>query len=101
MKILFAVFLFFVVSSAIAESSEPVVINKAIVCGEFDSIINRLTGKTYREYPMWIGDTEHTTISLFVNTSTGTWTLLEHNNEVGCILGAGEAFLKGNIKYDA
>ncbi len=99
MKILFFTFMLFLIPVSFAQ--EIIIAEKQVVCGNIDSIVSELTGKEYREYPMWVGSTALSNIVLYVNTSTATWTLVEHNDEIGCIIGVGKNFYKGGIKYDA
>jgi hypothetical protein len=86
-KLIFLLATFFYVSAMAFTTQKPVdcfgtpevtkmlreEFNEVII---FDSI-NNLTGKSR--------------ISLFVNSKTGTWTLVEYDNDNACILGAGQS----------
>jgi hypothetical protein len=86
-KLIFLLATFFCVSAMAFTTQKPVdcfgtpevtkmlreEFNEVII---FDSI-NNLTGKSR--------------ISLFVNSKTGTWTLVEYDNDNACILGAGQS----------
>jgi hypothetical protein len=86
-KLIFLLATFFCVSAMAFTTQKPVdcfgtpevtkmlreEFNEVII---FDSI-NNLTGKSR--------------IALFVNSKTGTWTLVEYDNDNACILGAGQS----------
>ncbi len=63
--------------------------NKPIICDEIQKVIQSL-GENYKEKPVWLATGEGTKFSLFVNKETGSWTLLQFNSEVACILGVGK-----------
>jgi len=63
---------------------------KPIICDQTKKIIEALTTNFY-EKPIWtaVDAQDGTRYSLFVNSKTGDWTLLQMNPEVACILGIG------------
>ena len=63
--------------------------SKPIICDEAQKILSALK-ENYQEYPIWIGSGEGVRFSLFVNAITGSWTLLQFNAEVACVLGVGK-----------
>lgn len=73
------------------DASAQTVFNKRVVCGGTEQIINTLTGKDYREKPIWMGVNEQdNTFSIFVNNQTKSWTIIEFKGKTACILGSGE-----------
>ncbi len=77
-------------SAALAQDSQT--LNKPVPCMDFDLLVKALTGPKYQEMPVWLGieASSNTRYSLFVNTSTGDWTLIQFSGKTACILGAGQ-----------
>ena len=45
----------------------------------------------YKEMPVWVGKTTNGThVTLLVNKEKRSWTLIEYDNKLACILGAGD-----------
>jgi len=65
--------------------------DKPVICGPFRDIVQTLMKEQYREVPLWIGQSSQDTtqFSLFTNSRTGTWTLVQYGKTTGCILGVG------------
>jgi hypothetical protein len=76
-------------STVLAQDSQT--FNKPVLCADRDRIIRELTGSKYQEMPVWLG-MENTTgdrYSLFVNDKNGSWTLLQFDDKIACVIGAG------------
>ena len=69
-------------------ANEPIIIEKSVPCAKSKDIIETLI-QDYKEMPMWSGNDTKTKYGLFVSKN-GAWTLIQFNDEVACILGAGE-----------
>jgi hypothetical protein len=67
------------------------VVNKPIVCMETTALLSALTSEELNEKIHWAGktDTEDSNFVLFVNQKTKSWTMVQMNNKVACILGTG------------
>lgn len=78
-------------AAAVAQES-PQVIDKPVVCADRDRIVRELVGPKYQENPVWVGSQNSTgdRYSLFVNGQTGTWTLIQFDDRLACIIGDGE-----------
>lgn len=65
--------------------------SKPVVCDDAQQIIKSLTDN-YLEKLVWlaVNPYDNTRFSLFVNEKTGSWTLIQMNTEIACILGVGE-----------
>jgi hypothetical protein len=74
--------------------AEPATIKKPVICDNTDAVIKALSGENYQEKPVWLGASDEKLVnySLWVNTSTKTWTIVQFNNDIACILGTGEAY---------
>jgi len=76
----------FAVTSVLAE---PRTINKPIVCEETYIVLSALLSSEYEELPIWIGNGENSRYSLFANEKTKSWTLIQYDEKIACILGSG------------
>ena len=74
--------------------AEPVTIKKPVICDETDIVFKALSSSNYKESPIWLGASDEKLVnySLWVNASSKTWTIVQFNNEIACILGTGEAY---------
>jgi hypothetical protein len=92
MKILFFTMTALILNSvAYAQTGELFKANKPIVCGNLGEIMEKITGADWREEPIWRGGPNEyqNMTTLFFNSETGSWTLIEYRNQTGCILGNG------------
>ena len=65
-------------------------LNKELVCDETDEVFKYVQDR-YQEQPVWIGVTDKTMTMLAQNPKTGTWTLIQFNDKLACILGSGKS----------
>ena len=64
---------------------------KPVKCARLIDALNVIQ-KTFQEVPIWNSKNDigpSTSIAMFQNKKTGSWTLLEFDNESACILGVG------------
>lgn len=81
-------FLFCLVSS-IANAGPSFTTSKSVVCSDVKTIIEFLSGEDFREMPNWAGKDENSRYVLMLNEKTKSWTMIQFNDQVACILGAG------------
>ena len=82
------VFLFCFISQASAQNI--IDLNKPMKCSEVENVMNYFSG-THNEKPVWVGKTVHNThITLLMNKETRSWTMVEYDSRLGCVLGAGD-----------
>ena len=68
----------------------PITIDKPVVCNWVSVVLDTLREK-YQEEPVWVGnDRDRSKYTVFVNPKNGQFTIIQFNNEIACILGAGE-----------
>lgn len=86
-----AVAFLFCLNSTIAYA-EPLEIQKTVVCDKASTVLNGLQAGKFKEMPGWTGvaSTEDTSFVIMANESTGTWTIVQFNAELACILGEGK-----------
>ena len=71
-------------------TAQPVTVEKPVPCEKTKTVIDALLKSDYKEQPIWIGSDEQSRNSIFANEKTGSWTLIQFNEQIACILGAGE-----------
>ena len=80
----------FCLTSSIASAQEIVDLTKAMKCSDPQKVMNYFTD-THMETPVWVGKTVHNSrITLLMNRQTGSWTMIEYDDKMACVLGAGE-----------
>ena len=85
-----AVALLFCLISSIAHAQEIIDLTKPMKCSDASSVINYFVD-THKETPIWVGKSVHNThITLLVNKETRSWTMIEYDTRIACVLGAGE-----------
>ena len=74
--------------------AQPVTTKKEVQCDKTDVMISALKGKDFEEVPIWFGkgDSKAPNYSLFVNPETRSWTIIQFNNDLSCVLGSGESY---------
>jgi hypothetical protein len=70
--------------------AQPVTVEKPVICDTLKTVIETLTGTGYREQPFWAGNDETSRYILLVNEKTKSWTIVQFNNKIACVLGTGE-----------
>ena len=86
--------LFFSVMLTSAVFAQPITIQKPVECVDTETLFRGLIGSDYNENPIWLGTQPGAGLpkyTLFVNEKTKTWTLIQFNDKISCVLGTGEA----------
>jgi hypothetical protein len=85
---------------AVTAFAQPVTTKKEVQCDKTETMLAVLKGKDFEEVPIWFGkgDSRAPNYSLFVNYETRTWTIIQFNNDLSCVLGSGESYTVLNKK---
>ena len=77
-----------------AANAQTFKLRKEVICGDSKDILSTLTGKDFKEVPLWSGtDPEsETRFVLMVNHDDTSWTIVQYTKNTACILGTGEGF---------
>jgi hypothetical protein len=95
-KAITAAFLFCLTSS-IADAQEVIDLTKSMKCGKAEFVMNHFA-REYGEMPLWVGKSNTGThITLLVNKEKRSWTMIEYDANIACVLGAGETSSKPEI----
>ena len=82
-------FLFCLISS-IAHAQQIIDLTKPRKCSDAQIVMDYFVD-THKETPVWVGKSVHNThITLLVNKQTRSWTMIEYDTRIACVLGAGE-----------
>ena len=82
-------FLFCLISS-IAHAQQIIDLQKPLKCSDAQVVMNYFVD-THKEIPVWVGKSVHNThVTLLMNSATGSWTMIEYDTKLACVLGAGE-----------
>ena len=88
----------FCLTSYIANAQEIIDLTKPMKCSDVQSVMNYFQS-THNEVPVWVGKTVHGThITLLANKEKRSWTMVEYDSKLGCILGAGEEKTSSNLE---
>jgi hypothetical protein len=87
----------FCLLSPIANAQEIIDLQKPLKCSKAEVVMNYFRDN-FQETPLWVGKTTTGThITLMVNKETRSWTLIEYDAAIACVLGAGETSSKPEI----
>ena len=89
-KLILALTLF---SSSIAAA--PFQYEKIVACDTLEKIFTHFTHDPYNEIPIWMGkdvSDPKSQFTLLANVKTGTWTYIQTNETIGCVLAVGQGF---------
>ena len=87
----------FCLLSPIANAQEIIDLQKPLKCSKPEAVMNYFRDN-FKEMPMWVGKTNtNTYVTLLVNKETRTWTLIEYEANLACVLGAGEISSKPEV----
>jgi hypothetical protein len=67
----------------------PVKVDKEVICDETAVVLKWALDNDFKEQPLWTGADRISRYSLLANEKSGTWTLIQFNKDVACILGTG------------
>ena len=87
----------FCLTSSIANAQQIVDLVKQLKCSDAQSVMSYFS-VNFQEAPLWVGKTNTGThITLLVNKETRTWTMIEYDASMACVLGAGDISSKPEI----
>jgi hypothetical protein len=92
-----SVALLFCLISSIAHAQQVIDMQKQIKCSDAQTVMNYFS-INFQEAPLWVGKTNTGThITLLVNREKRSWTMIEYDASMACVLGAGETSSKPEI----
>jgi hypothetical protein len=90
-KIIFALAMcIFTPSFSQQQQIEIFELKKGMKCSAVQDLFDFVSTQ-FNEKMMWVGkDASGSYISLYKNEQTGSWTLIQFDSKIGCVLGVGE-----------
>ena len=81
--------LFILTVFSISVQAETFQLRKVMICDEKEKVIQTLA-QNFEEFPIWSGSSDGgTVISMFVNKTNGSYTLVEYDGVVACVISVG------------
>jgi hypothetical protein len=85
----------FCLAGSIVHAQEMLELNKPLKCGKAEWVLNYFK-ESYGETPKWVGQDNSspsytTYIVLLSNQEKRTWTLVQYDANLACVLGAGQS----------
>jgi len=72
------------------QPQEIITANKEVTCVDTATLMNALEKSEFKEIPYWMGTDSDSYWGLVVNEKTGTWTMIQFTQDLGCIIGSGK-----------
>jgi len=93
MKKLAALAFLFCLASTIA-NAQVFESKKNITCGNTKFMLKSFAGEDIDEHPIWVGTAEETKTRtvVLVNKNTQTWSVIQLDDKVTCVLSVGEGY---------
>ena len=90
-------FLFCFISSIANAQNVIIDMQKPLKCSNPENVFNYFKDN-FNEKPVWVGkSTTGSYITLLVNKEKNTWTMIEYDAALACVLGAGDSGSKPEI----
>ena len=80
----------FLPALVIAQQQGPVTVEKPVICGATNVVINEVM--EFKERPIWGSQLADSKIALFANPETETWTMIQWNKDVACVIEVGKGY---------
>ena len=74
----------------LAASAEQVRLNKEVVCDDANVVFPALA--KFDEQPMFVGTLTASTVVFMANVETQSWTIVQTDGNVACVIDIGEGF---------
>ena len=74
--------------------AQTMTVQKPVECVNTETLFQGLISSNYKEKPIWLGIESGATLakySLFVNEQSKSWTFIQFDDKIACVLGKGEA----------
>jgi hypothetical protein len=64
-------------------------VEKPVVCSNLKTVVETIS-QDFQEQPAWRGNDSNSKYIMFANSKTGTWTLIQYDDKIACVIGSGE-----------
>jgi hypothetical protein len=66
-------------------------VEKTVICGTTTEVFESVT-KEWKESPVWTSRLDDSRIVLTINETTKTWSIIQYNENIACVIEAGEKY---------
>ena len=81
--------LLLLVSFSVSSHAEMFELRKVMLCEQKEVVFESLS-ENFQEFPIWSGSSRSgTVIAIFVNKTNGSYTVIEYDSKVACVLSVG------------
>ena len=70
-------------------------VEKTIVCGKVEFVMDSIV-RDYRETPLVVAKNEDSYVVFLSNEKTKTWTIIQFDKKIACVLETGQGYVKSN-----
>jgi len=75
--------------TTLVANAQVITVEKPVVCSDLKTVIENVSSN-YQEEPFWSGSDSLSKFVIMSNKKTGTWTIIQYNDKIACIIGTGE-----------
>jgi hypothetical protein len=75
--------------TTLVANAQVIQIEKPVVCSTLKIIVETIS-QDFQEQPAWRGTDAKSKYVMFANSKTGTWTLIQYDDKIACVIGSGE-----------
>jgi hypothetical protein len=69
--------------------AQVITVEKPVICSDPKTVVENVS-RDYQEVPAWAGKDDKSRYVLTLNTKTGSWTIIQYNDKLACVLGTGD-----------
>lgn len=88
MRKLTVAFLLGLISFVAHAQKDPIIAEKPVFCSTLKIVMETVSG-VYQEEPFWRGADDRSKFLMTVNPKSGSWTMIQYNDQIACVLGVG------------
>jgi len=75
--------------NTLVANAQVIQIEKPVVCSTLKIIVETIS-QDFQEQPAWRGNDAKSKYIMFANSKTGTWTFIQYDDKIACVIGSGE-----------
>jgi hypothetical protein len=75
--------------NTLVANAQIITVEKPVVCSDLKTVIENLSSE-YKEEPFWSGTDSLSKFIMMSNKKTGTWTIIQYNDKIACVIGTGD-----------
>ena len=72
------------------QQPDAVRVEKPVICGPTEAVLKEVV--EFREIPIWGSQLEDSKVALFANAETESWTMVQWNEAMACVIEVGKGY---------